>query len=289
MTAAVLEPGIFDGTVRHRRHEPVVHEFRQGLHLFWLDVDEDDLGLGRLSPLGGTSGRGPVRYHRDDHLRPHDVPLGAAVRALVQTERGVWHDGPIRMLGSVRTWGYGFNPITAYYCFDDDGSLRFLVTEVTNIPWGERTSYVLDEDDLAAETATVAKNLHVSPFFPMDHRYRMRTSVGVDRLWLRVENHTVPDGGSAGRRVFDADLVLARRPLRRWTLAALMVRRPWMTGQVAAGIHWQALRLWRKGVAYLPHPRPDNHHPNASSSTTQHPPSPSTTDPAPHEELSPTP
>jgi DUF1365 family protein len=52
----------------------------------------------------------------------------------------------------------------------------------------------------------------------------------------------------AASRLFDATLSLERRPWTAREIRRQLVRHPAMTASVIAAIHWQALRLWWKGV-----------------------------------------
>ena len=85
----------------------------------------------------------------------------------------------------MRTWGWLFNPISVYYCFEADGTtVEQTVVEVTNTPWHERTAYVLP----GAGTHVVDKALHVSPFLPMDLRHRFIIGEPGPRLMLGVDD-----------------------------------------------------------------------------------------------------
>jgi DUF1365 family protein len=59
-------------------------------------------------------------------------------------------------------------------------------------------------------------------------------------------------GQATGDRTFDATLTLQRRPWSAGEIRRALIRHPVMTAQVTAGIHWEAFRLWRKGVPVTP-------------------------------------
>jgi uncharacterized protein len=238
---------LYVGSIRHRRREPR-DEFRHGLALAYLDLDElPSLLGGRLA----APGPGLVRFRRSDYLGDPDRPLADSVRERVRELTGVRPAGPIRILTQLRSFGLCFNPVSFYYCLDPAGQrLQHVLAEVTNTPWGERRSYVMSDirDDSSVIAGTFAKELHVSPFFGMDHTYRARASTPAQTLSVHIENE------QNGAIVFDATLSMRRRPLDRRTLAQVSARFPVATARVLALIYGHALALKLRGARYHPHP-----------------------------------
>ncbi|MBX3725860.1 MAG: DUF1365 domain-containing protein [Xanthomonadales bacterium] len=249
----VRHSAIYEGWVRHRRHEGRAHAFRYRLAMLYLDLAElPDLFSGtRLWSLG--RGR-PAQFRRSDYLSPGELPLAEAVRNRVAAELGERPAGPVRMLAHARYFGLCFNPVTFYYCFTDDGAgLVAIVAEITNTPWNERHVEVLDCRGAAGQGRALhfrfPKRFHVSPFLPMDRRYHWSFEPPGDEL--RVHMDVLRDDG----RSFDATLVLERREASPGALDRLVWRFPLMTARVLLAIYWQALRLWLKGNRFHPHPR----------------------------------
>jgi DUF1365 family protein len=236
--------------VAHARFEPVAHAFSRRLFLAYLDLGElDRVFAGRW--LWGVERRAPLCFRRCDHFGDPSQPLDAAVRDLVEQRLGARPQGPIRLLTQLRCLGVRFNPASFYFCFAPDGErLEALVAEVTNTPWLERHLYVLPARAEPGDTVELAlpKSFHVSPFLPMDLDYAWRITVPGERLELAI--HAL----RAARRVFAADLALERRELTGWALARALLRFPALPAQVLAGIYLQALRLWRRGTPFFPHP-----------------------------------
>ncbi len=242
---------LYEGTVRHRRFAPVGHEFRQRLFLAYLDLDE----LSHVfsgSRLAAVDKRALLWFRRADYLDGATGPLDDALRDLVTNRTGRQPRGPIRMLTHLRSFGHVFNPITIYYCFDEHGTkVDTLVLEVTNTPWGERNVYVIDVDGDPRKEHSFEKEMHVSPFMPMDIVYRITATTPADRVWVRMV--LVPKDRPA-EPLFDADLALRRVSLSRQSLRRTLIRHPMMTLCITAGIHYQALRLWAKRVPFATHP-----------------------------------
>lgn len=247
-----LRSCLYVGNVRHRRFAPVEHHFRRPLFMFSIDLEEVE-SLFRIPLLWSTKTWSLFQFRRSDYLGPADRPLAECVRELVREKLGFAPAGPIRLLTQIRCLGVVFNPISLFYCYDVDNQLQAIVAEVTNTPWRERHCYVVPfSGDRRVAGYDNDKEFHVSPFMPMDMRYRWRVTEPDERLTVQLENRQ----GDA--KVFDALLQLTRRELTPSGVARLALRFPLMPAQIVAAIYWQALRLWQKKVPYHPHPAADD-------------------------------
>ena len=238
---------IYEGAVRHRRFGEAGNEFRHGLALAYVDLDElPGLLGGRLA----SERPGIVRFRRADYLGDPSVPLAEAVRGAVRRQTGSAPAGPVRVLTHLRTLGHCFNPVSFYYLFEPGGEkLGAVLAEVTNTPWGERHAYALPHEDGPVVRGDSDKAMHVSPFMGMQQRYRWRVTAPGRSLSVHIENH------EAGDKAFDATLALRRRELSRRTLAEATARYPLATVRVLALIYAHALALKLKGATVHPHPQ----------------------------------
>jgi uncharacterized protein len=239
---------LYEGTVRHRRSAPS-RQLQHPLALAYVDLDE------LPSLLGGRlvrPGFGPLRFRRSDYLGDPALPLATAVRELVRERTGRSITGPIRLLTQLRSFGVCFNPVSFYYCLDAAGArLEALIAEVTNTPWGERHAYVIaaGEHDGGVLRGSFDKQLHVSPFMGMDHRYTCSASAPGETLSVHIDS-VHDDGGKA----FDATLSMRRAPLNGAAVARLSVRYPAASARVLALIYIDALRLRLAGAPVFRHP-----------------------------------
>ena len=246
-----MESGIYRGSVRHRRMKPIEHSFRYPIFMMYLDLSEiNRIFRGRW--LWSMKKPSLAWLCRKDHLGDPKVPLEQAVRDLVENRTGMRPQGPVRLLTHLRYFGYCFNPVSFYYCFDLSGEhVETIVAEVYNTPWGERHCYVLDEKMNEGEARTLryrfAKEFHVSPFMPMELTYDWRLTIPGKNLVVHMENK-MPD------KIFDATLCLDRQEITGISLAMALISYPLMTLHVSAAIYFQALKLWMKKSPFFPHP-----------------------------------
>ena len=247
-----LSSAIYQGTVRHRRFGAISREFSYRIYMVYLDLEEIPEVMS-VHPLWSTRPRSPVRFRRSDYLAPVDRPLDESVRDEVARQTGSRPTGPIRMLTNLRHFGLTENPVTFYYCFvPGEEKLEAVLAEVTNTPWGDRHSYVLDgvERDGAVVSSRREKAMHVSPLMDMDHTYTLR--FGVPGPTLPVHIASSKDGEPA----FDATLNLSRTEISRPAISRTRVAYPPMSWRVLSGIYRQAAVTWLQGAPFHPRPRP---------------------------------
>lgn len=239
-----MTSALYAGDVTHVRLRPKRHALRYRLVQGLFDLDELP-ALGRRLRLFGHNRAAPISFHEADHGegsgRLRDWVEG---RLTAEGLEGPW--GPIQVLCMPRMLGYVFNPLSVYFCHDRSGVWKAVVYEVNNT-FGERHSYVLPvegERDLARQNCD--KAFYVSPFMQMDLRYDFRLGRVDERLLVEVR--ASDDQGP----MLDARFVGARRALTDAALLRALAAYPLMTFKVMAAIHWEALKLWLKGVRLVP-------------------------------------
>ncbi len=247
-------PAIYDTRIAHVRHTPVRHAFGYRSYAWLVDLDELPRLPWPLRPLAqfraadhlGEPGR-TLRQNVDAFLALHDVDL-----------RG----GRVRMLANARVLGYVFNPLSVYWCRDAADELVAVIAEVHNT-YGERHAYLLrpGADGTAPWSKyEVAKEFYVSPFHPVDGRYRMSLPEPDERVAITVELHRPRDISSdtdTGVRPFVATVRGVRKPAGPAALLRSVLRVPVVTLAIAAGIRFQGIKLWARRLPVVPRP----HHP----------------------------
>lgn len=243
-----MRSAIYHATVMHERRWPRRHRFTYGVYVGLFDLDELPT-LDRTVRGFGYDRAAPFSFHDRDHGPRDGSPLRPWVEGLLR-EAGIEPDGgPIAVLAMPRVFGYVFNPISVWFAWDRSETLRAVIYEVANT-FGERLSYVCPVDDVHPVDAagnvrhTFDKQLHVSPFIDMDATYDFRVRPPDERVAVLVRE-TLPEG-----HLLTATLVGTRRPFTSAALWRAFAMHPMVTLKVIAGIHFEALRLWRKDAPF---------------------------------------
>jgi DUF1365 family protein len=247
------DSAIYEGWVAHSRRGEVPHSFRYRVFMPLFDLDELPDLLDSI-PLWSARRPAPARFRREDFLGESGSPsLAERARDISLNRLGRRPAGPIRVLANPRYLGVGFNPVSFFFLHGENGgSVEAVIAEVTNTPWGERQSYVLDgraHDSTGAIRGRFEKRMHVSPFQPMEQSYEI--SVGEPGGELRVAIRNL----ERGAEVFTASMALRRRELTRARMVGLLLRYPPSTIAMLTRIYINALKLRLKGAPLHPHPR----------------------------------
>ncbi len=248
-----MRSALYVGTVSHARGGNTSgHAFTYPVNFAAIDLDELRQLDGALRLFGYNRAR-PFAIRDRDYLGVLGVPVKDNVVAWL-ADRGVdLPDGRIVLVTNLRTAGYVFNPVSFFHCSDRDGTFVCAIADVHNT-FGERRPYLLSAENQThlvdgVRTWTQAKELHVSPFFGMDHTYRFRLGEIGPSMVARVDLYR------GDERVLSAMQRGQRRPFTDRELLRIAVRQPFSAQRVTTRIHRQALTLWRKGETVFHKPR----------------------------------
>jgi uncharacterized protein len=233
-------PALYFGTVTHHRLRPVRHHLSYDVAAVLLDVDQ----------LAARQLPGVLSYNRPNlfaiYDKDHGDKPGESIRDFawrnVIAQTGAQAVTQIWMLCYPRILGYGFNPLTTYFACDDTGEVRVMIYEVHNT-FGGRHAYVTGVFPQGAPNhAKAEKVLRVSPFNRVEGTYTLRATSPGETVALGVALTT-----SEGP-LLNAYFAGRRRSLNNTQLARVFFGLPWMSLKVISAIHWEALKLWKKGL-----------------------------------------
>ncbi len=237
---------LYHGTVTHHRIRPVAHALRYRIFLLLLDLDEA-ASLGRRLRWFGFDRPGFASFWQKDHGAGTAAGLRGWIDAQL-TKAGLPASGAVRVLCMPRVLGHAFNPLTVFFSHAPGGTLQALIYEVNNT-FGQRHAYVLPVHGSEAPIRhECAKMFHVSPFMAMDLRYQFRVAAPGERCAVFI---TASDKDGP---VLSAAFTGRRQALTDTALARAVLRMPLLGAKVLVGIHWEALKLWLKGLKLRPAP-----------------------------------
>jgi uncharacterized protein len=242
---------IYEGLVSHNRLSPHNHYFCYSLYMMYLDLDELP-ELFDVNPLWSSKRPALAWFRRKDHVGDNNAPLGKSIRQIIKKETGREHSGAIRLLTHLRYFGYCMNPVSLYYCWnDEDNELEYIVAEVHNTPWGETHCYVLDKSQLehGSDVYSFLKSFHVSPFMEMDHVYQWHLPKPDENLMVNMDS--IKDN----KKYFNATMNLKRQRITSFQLSRVLFVYPFMTIKVISTIYLQAMKLWIKKTPFYSHPK----------------------------------
>ncbi len=243
--------------IRHRRYSPKAHAFNYHLNYMWFDADQIQQ-LCAPACLWSDNGFNVLVLNATDFLSQY---AGCSIRAKLADV--LWQklqchlpaDAQIRVLALPRCLGKRFNSVVFYYVFLHD-TPQWIMSEITNTPWDERTVYVHDcrgkirtRGDYQGVQFQFDKAFHVSPFMPMNLQYQWHFH------WSQHTHYIQMQLFDNAHLVFDATMKFELKPITQTSqqnLYALQyVLQPF---KMLGAIYIQALRLWLKRIPFFPHP-----------------------------------
>jgi len=232
----------------HHRLSPKRHRFRYEVFMFWLDLDALNAGLPRLR-LMGVNKRNIYSFQDSDHLKypkgdgRNSLPLRIKLNNWLSEQGITTLPDKVFLLTHQRLFGYVFNPVSFYFCFDIDGRCTHVVTEVSNT-FGEMKLFLTPLDEQQVHTQ-VSKYFYVSPFTDLNDAFTFYYSVPTEKLNMRIDTSR-----DKGERFFISTLTGKRRTLSDGNLLRYLFRFPFMTLKVITAIHWQAFLLYLKKLPW---------------------------------------
>ncbi|MBB6127892.1 DUF1365 domain-containing protein [Mucilaginibacter lappiensis] len=257
MASGAINSCLYKAKVMHHRMAPKVDRFHYHIFMFYLDLDEID-ELGKRLKLMSRNRFNLFNFRDKDHLQlPREKPDTSKntrehINDYLKTQ-GI--DTPLKrimVLTNLCTLGYQFNPVSFYFCFDDNDLPICSVVEVCNT-FREMKPYFLGAETQQAGgfKLNIEKYFYVSPFIDMDTNFDFDLQVPGEKLQVKIDDYD-----REGKRFFISTLSGNRKPLTDANLLLYFLSFPLITLQVIALIHWQALKLWLKKLPF--HRKGDN-------------------------------
>jgi len=242
-----FESAIYEGKVLHKRTRPKYHSLKYKVFSLLLDLDELKL-LDKKFFLFSYNRFGIISFWDKDHGQKNDTPLRAWVESRLKDSKITIEINRISLLCYPRIFGYVFNPISIYFCYDNNDDLFAILYEVSNT-FHETHTYVLrvNKEEHFEVKQSCSKMLYVSPFVEMETDYYFKITPPKEDISIVIKQKDIE--GIFLTALFQGK----RKSLTNLGLLKCLMRYPFLTLKIISGIHWEALILWLKGIPFIPH------------------------------------
>lgn len=241
---------LLDASIFHERMKPRRNRFRY--HAFYCLLPVSQLARPWRQGLFSINRANLFSLYASDYGRAGMEPA-RYIKQVLEDWRLSEVDGEVRLMTLPRVMGYGFNPVSFWLCYDRGSNLRAVLAEVNNT-FGERHSYLCFHDDhrviAPSDTLDARKVFHVSPFIGVEGRYIFRFGASLDKIAITID-------------LEDAEGLLLRtavggrpQPMSAGALLSLLAKNPLYPFKVIGLIHYQAVKLFLKGVRHFHKPAP---------------------------------
>lgn len=246
----VILPQLFEGKVMHKRISPRVNLFTYGIYYVSLPLSSlEKAECGRWFSLNRA---GINSFYNKDHGPRDGSNLLLWIRKILREQNASDINGEVVLVTMPRTFGYVFNPVSFWLCYDDNNILKAVLCEVSNT-FGEFHNYLCMHSDhreiLPGDDFYSDKIFHVSPFLKREGRYTFRFTSVQGGFGARIDFEEIP-----GEKKLITTLNGRLVDWEKARLRALSVRYPLVSLRAIILIHWQAIKLLAKGIRYIPKP-----------------------------------
>lgn len=241
---------LYRATVMHNRLAPKKHRFHYNVFMFYIDLDEIETLSKRLWMLS-INKFNFFSLRNNEHLQ---LPAGNPDKTksikeqitLYLSQNGIeLGKGKIMLLTNLNVLGYNFNPVSFYFCFDENNLPLCAVCEVGNT-FGEMKPYLLTKENFSADSyhLNTTKYFYVSPFIDHDTNFDFNLVIPAERLNIRIDDYRQDE------RFFISTLTGKKKKLSNLNLLGYSIRFPFITLKIITLIHWNALLLWMKKIPF---------------------------------------
>ena len=232
---------IYNGEVNHTRFKPVKHFLNYKTFSLFIDLDEIEQ-LDKSISIFSHNKFNIFSFYNKDHGDRDGNCLKKWVISNLKKYKIEGNISKIKILCYPRIFGYGFNPLSIFYCYEND-KLKSIFYEVKNT-FNEQHTYIFKIKDGEEIKQKCKKKFYVSPFMDMETFYNFKLIDPNQRLSVMIKQ-TDAEG-----TVLTATQTGDKKEFNFKQLLINFFRYPLMTLKIISSIHFEALLLWKKGAIY---------------------------------------
>ena len=232
---------IYNGRVIHKRFKPKKHFFKYSVFSLFLDLDEIN-ELDQQIPFFSYNKFNILSFFDKDHGHRDGSSIKDWLIHVLQKKNISTINIKIKILCYPRIFGYVFNPLSVFFIYDADSNPIAILYEVKNT-FGEQHTYVFKIDIKNKQIFNnCKKKFYVSPFMDLESKYFFKVLIPNERLSVIIDQRD-----KEGKLLF-ASQDGERVKLSSKNLLISYLKHPLMTLKIISAIHYEALKLWIKGI-----------------------------------------
>ena len=236
-----METCIYKGIITHRRFKPKRHFFSYKTFSIFFDLDELK-DLERKISIFSLNRFNLFSFYNKDHGDRDGTDLKDWVKSTLKKFNINSQISKIKLLCFPRIFGYAFNPLSIFYCYNENSQLKAILYEVKNT-FNEQHTYVFPvEKTSKIITQNCNKRFYVSPFIEMETAYNFRLAEPKETLSIFIKQTDI------NGILLSACQIGRKENISTKQLLINFIKHPMMTIKIIMAIHFEALRLWKKGV-----------------------------------------
>jgi len=232
---------IYNGYVSHTRFKPVKHSLKYNTFSLFIDLDEIE-NLSKNNFIFSFNKFNIFSFFNKDHGDRDGLCLKNWVLNKLKKFDINKNINNIKLLCYPRVFGYVFNPLSIFYCYENK-NLRAIMYEVKNT-FNEQHTYIFKVKSNNEISQKCKKKFYVSPFMDMETQYEFKLLNPDENLSVLIKQSD-KDG-----IVLTAVQKGTKKEFNMKQLLVNFVLYPLMTLKIIGAIHYEALRLWKKGAKY---------------------------------------
>jgi|TARA_B100001093_G_scaffold360811_1_gene345519 DUF1365 family protein len=238
-----MTSSIYNGTVIHKRFKPKIHFFKYQVFSLLIDLSELKILDQKISFFSYNSFN-LISFFDKDHGDRDGSSLIEWVKKNLKENKIISENIKIKLLCYPRIFGYVFNPLSVFYVYDKNEELISILYEVKNT-FGEQHTYIFKVENNNLLQHNCEKKFHVSPFIEMDCNYFFRILKPTEKISVIIDQY------QSNEKILYASQDGIRRDFTSSELIRSYLKHPLMTFKIIIAIHFEAFKLWSKGIRYI--------------------------------------
>ena len=238
-----MTSSIYNGTVIHKRFKPKIHFFKYQVFSLLIDLSELKI-LDQKISFFSYNNFNLISFFDKDHGDRDGSSLIEWVKKNLKENKIISENIKIKLLCYPRIFGYVFNPLSVFYVYDKNEELISILYEVKNT-FGEQHTYIFKVENNNLLQHNCEKKFHVSPFIEMDCNYFFRILKPTEKISVIIDQY------QSNEKILYASQDGIRRDFTSSELIRSYLKHPLMTFKIIIAIHFEAFKLWTKGIKYI--------------------------------------